>query len=326
LDYTIADTADWLACQPGSGSAAAGETDTIAVSFDTAALPLGQYHATITVSAADAEPQGVYVALAVAIKGDVNTDGTIDIADVSRCLQMAVGAVTPDLDLADLDGNGTIDSQDAALLLEWALDGKLFLKHGWNLIGATAAWRRPANAKLLSTVWWWNADRQEYEALADGQRLVPGRSYWLYAVEDCDVTLEPYAGTQAARGLTKGDLSGDGVVDATDVILCLQMVAGTTAPDVALADMDGDGTVDNQDAILLLQSVVKGKLDLKHGWNLVGATAAWRRPTLAQVQNPIWGWDAERQVYKVLAQGAKMTPGHGYWIAVTADCQPALEP
>ncbi|HOX05006.1 MAG TPA: Ig-like domain-containing protein, partial [Planctomycetota bacterium] len=66
LEYTISDDAAWLSCSPASGSST-GESDTIAVSYDTDALPPGTYTATITVASADASnsPQTIAVTLTV---------------------------------------------------------------------------------------------------------------------------------------------------------------------------------------------------------------------------------------------------------------------
>lgn len=60
----------------------------------------------------------------------------------------------------------------------------------------------------------------------------------------------------------KGDVNGDGVVDAQDASLVLQLVAKKIAPTAdgivyAAADVNGDGKVDAQDASLILQYAAK---------------------------------------------------------------------
>ena len=66
LSYGITDDADWLDCQPSSGTST-GEADTITCTYTTAALEPGEYSATITISdpAAENDPQTVAVSLTV---------------------------------------------------------------------------------------------------------------------------------------------------------------------------------------------------------------------------------------------------------------------
>jgi hypothetical protein len=53
LSYSITDNASWLSCSPTSGTST-GESDTIAVSYNTSRLAVGTYSATISVTAAGA--------------------------------------------------------------------------------------------------------------------------------------------------------------------------------------------------------------------------------------------------------------------------------
>ena len=50
-----------------------------------------------------------------------------------------------------------------------------------------------------------------------------------------------------------GDINNDGVVDISDVILCLRMAIGLREPDIAKADLNNDGIVDISDVILVLR-------------------------------------------------------------------------
>jgi hypothetical protein len=50
LSYAVGDDQPWLSVSPTSGTSA-GESDTIAVSFSSSALPVGTHTATITASA-----------------------------------------------------------------------------------------------------------------------------------------------------------------------------------------------------------------------------------------------------------------------------------
>jgi hypothetical protein len=56
--------------------------------------------------------------------------------------------------------------------------------------------------------------------------------------------------------LAKGDINGEGNVDAQDASLILQYVAKKTDT-IQNADINGDGVVDTQDASLILQYVAK---------------------------------------------------------------------
>jgi len=53
-----------------------------------------------------------------------------------------------------------------------------------------------------------------------------------------------------------GDINGDGVIDITDVILCLRQAVGLDPPEPALSDINGDGEVDISDVILILRIAV----------------------------------------------------------------------
>jgi len=54
----------------------------------------------------------------------------------------------------------------------------------------------------------------------------------------------------------KGDINLDGVVDISDVILCLRMAIGLDPVDKNLADMNGDGEIDIVDVILILRKAI----------------------------------------------------------------------
>ena len=56
----------------------------------------------------------------------------------------------------------------------------------------------------------------------------------------------------------RGDLNHDGMVDVTDVSLCIDMVLGKAAADFSNADLNGDGNIDVTDVSLLID-IVLGK-------------------------------------------------------------------
>lgn len=58
------------------------------------------------------------------IPGDVNGDGTVDVADALLCLRCAMGLVTLDenaLAAADVNGDGNVDAADALMILRRAM-------------------------------------------------------------------------------------------------------------------------------------------------------------------------------------------------------------
>ena len=96
-----------------------------------------------------------------------------------------------------------------------------------------------------------------------------GRIYWLkdltpateYEVQVQSFTEEessPWSEsvTFTTGELAKGDINGEGNVDAQDASLILQYVAKKTDT-IQNADINGDGVVDAQDASLILQYVAK---------------------------------------------------------------------
>jgi hypothetical protein len=55
------------------------------------------------------------------IKGDINSDGKVDISDVILCLRMAIGLDPVNLNLADMNGDGEVDITDVILILRKAI-------------------------------------------------------------------------------------------------------------------------------------------------------------------------------------------------------------
>ncbi len=54
----------------------------------------------------------------------------------------------------------------------------------------------------------------------------------------------------------KGDLTGNNIIDISDVILCLRMAIGLDPVNPALADMNDDGVVDISDVIKILRKAI----------------------------------------------------------------------
>ena len=194
LSYSITDDAGWMNAQPASGTSTT-EEDFITVDFPTASLAAGNYQGTITVSDSNASntPQTIQVDLEVRDQelGDVNGDGALDAADAILMLQMANGTIAADPYLADMDGDDDVDEEDAVALLHLILHAQLVLdRAGWHLIGAVANWQKPVHQNILPEIWYFAPDTQSYVMLQDGEQMVAGRGYWIYAVQSCTVPLE----------------------------------------------------------------------------------------------------------------------------------------
>lgn len=54
-----------------------------------------------------------------------------------------------------------------------------------------------------------------------------------------------------------GDLTGDNIVDVSDVTTLINMILGLLDPNLALADLNHDGNIDVSDVTLLINSILK---------------------------------------------------------------------
>jgi len=68
---------------------------------------------------------------------------------------------------------------------------------GWNLVGPLETIPVPDDPALASPAWFWNAAQQHYEEVEDGEPLLPGRAYWLFATDACLINLS--SGSEAKR-------------------------------------------------------------------------------------------------------------------------------
>lgn len=73
---------------------------------------------------------------------------------------------------------------------------------------------------------------------------------WYWAIDNIEI-LQENSGSQK-----KGDLTGDNIIDISDVILCLRMTIGLDPMNIEIADMDGNGVVDISDVILILRKAI----------------------------------------------------------------------
>jgi len=56
------------------------------------------------------------------MKGDINSDGKVDISDVILCLRMAIGLDPVNVNFADMNGDGEADITDVILILRQAIE------------------------------------------------------------------------------------------------------------------------------------------------------------------------------------------------------------
>lgn len=120
LSYAVTAGASWLTVSPDAGSAA-GETDTLVVSLDTADLLEGVYESALTVSAEGAigSPAAVPVSLRITRKpGDFDGDRDVDQSDFGIFQQCYTGPsnvqAAPACAGTDFDGDADVDVADFA--------------------------------------------------------------------------------------------------------------------------------------------------------------------------------------------------------------------
>ena len=53
-----------------------------------------------------------------------------------------------------------------------------------------------------------------------------------------------------------GDLNSDGALNVLDVILLVNMILGTSAPDYVAGDMNADGALDVLDIVLIVSIII----------------------------------------------------------------------
>jgi len=107
LNYTLTDDRSWINENPGSGTAAPSETDSITITLDASSLDLGTYAGTITVSSNDPDEGSVLIQVTLVvveafpacdyIPGDINGDGNTISSDITYGVNYfrGVGAVPP---------------------------------------------------------------------------------------------------------------------------------------------------------------------------------------------------------------------------------------
>lgn len=72
--------------------------------------------------------------------------------------------------------------------------------------------------------------------------------------------IEVYKKITIGKGYTKGDLSGDGIIDSADAAIALNLFKYNNAneDDITVGDMDGNGLIDSADAAMILNAYKYG--------------------------------------------------------------------
>lgn len=61
------------------------------------------------------------------------------------------------------------------------MPGRVVLQTGWNLFGPGTDVPLPPSTNLQGSIWWWNTVANMYSMQVDGENLLRGRGYWVYA-------------------------------------------------------------------------------------------------------------------------------------------------
>ncbi len=65
---------------------------------------------------------GYFTAKNASLRGDINGDGIVNVADVTALIQIVLNNTPVDLDLADLNGDGNINVADVTTLIQIVLN------------------------------------------------------------------------------------------------------------------------------------------------------------------------------------------------------------
>jgi hypothetical protein len=117
---------DWLSVEPDSGTVEPFGTDTIAVIFNALELGKGEYDGQLTIFSNDPDTPILPVPVAMTVNlvfvcGDVNSDGTNNILDVTYLITyLYKGGPPPSIEeAADVDGSGEVDLLDVTYLIDY---------------------------------------------------------------------------------------------------------------------------------------------------------------------------------------------------------------
>jgi hypothetical protein len=223
LAYTITTDADWLDVQPDAG-ASSGEPDSITVAYTTAALPVGQHTATITIDAPGAlvETRTIAVTLTVNQRGPLIELDPIDLAPVAMQLSSP-----PD------DGFTVRNAGDDTLAFQITDD-------------ADWLWTEPSTGASTGDV-------QAITVHYDTASLAPGFHPATITVTDPNALNSPQAITvRLTIDPLPMDADADGDVDITDYAKFQLCYNGPARPPGATScaethDYDHDGDVDLSD-------------------------------------------------------------------------------
>jgi hypothetical protein len=121
LNYTITTDVPWVSVTPSTGKST-GETDTVAVTYNTAGLSRGHHSGAIRVTDATASnsPQAIAVDVEVIAFGDFDSDGDVDQEDFGRfqaCLNEPGIHYAEGCQAGDANADGAVDVTDFTAFL-----------------------------------------------------------------------------------------------------------------------------------------------------------------------------------------------------------------
>ena len=70
---------------------------------------------------------------------------------------------------------------------EQSTDHTVPISAGWSIIGVAEETDYPANPEIDGNIWTWDGEKQRFQIVKPGEKLVPGVGYWVHA--DSDLTL-----------------------------------------------------------------------------------------------------------------------------------------
>ncbi|MEA1863825.1 MAG: FG-GAP-like repeat-containing protein [Euryarchaeota archaeon] len=116
------DREGWLSESPTSGTVDPGSQTGITLTFNTAGLPFGEYHANITINSNDPDENPVIIPVRLTVtssrKGDLDYDNQITPADAAIALHLAATGAHDDA--ADVSGDDRVTSLDVLMILQAA--------------------------------------------------------------------------------------------------------------------------------------------------------------------------------------------------------------
>ena len=204
------------------------------------------------------------------LKGDVNRDGKIELADVTQLIKFYLNTETPDdeqLHLGDMNDDGIINLSDQIALMKIYLGSELRYTRGdvnrdgmvtmddWTLLGDYVAGTASLDSEQmhLANVYedyeYKNGATEDDEPSQDRVPIVNGKDY--------NMLYEILTGKTLRYDL--GDVNRDGNIDNEDLNMVQAHINGTSSLDdeqIHLADVSQDGNITTKD-LNMIYAIIK---------------------------------------------------------------------